>query len=172
MIRQCSDTDIPSILAIINEAARVYQGVIPVDCWHDPYMPESELLGEIGAGVQFWGWEDSSTLVGVMGIQKVRDATLIRHAYVLPSRQGCGIGSALLATLISQANGQVLVGTWAAAKWAIRFYGGHGFVLVEAEEKDQLAEAYWKISGRQWETSVVLRYVQRPRRENRPVAGE
>ncbi len=161
MIRQCSDSDIPAMEAIINEAARAYQGVIPPDCWHEPYMPRRELLDEIGAGVRFWGWEDLGSLVGVMGIQEVKDATLIRHAYVLSAHQSRGIGGALLEGLVRQSSGQLLVGTWAAAAWAIRFYQRHGFRLVPTVDKDQLLRRYWKISERQRETSVVLAYVGR-----------
>jgi GNAT superfamily N-acetyltransferase len=158
MIRPCSGAEVPSIETIINEAARAYQGVIPADCWHEPYMPRAELLGEIAAGVQFWGWDDSGALIGVMGIQKVCDATLIRHAYVRSGHQNRGIGSVLLAALVRQSNAQLLVGTWAAAEWAIRFYQRHGFRLVPTEEKDRLLSTYWKISQRQGETSVVLVY--------------
>jgi N-acetylglutamate synthase-like GNAT family acetyltransferase len=158
MIRSCSEAEIPVIEAIINEASRAYQGVIPGDCWHEPYMSRSELLAEIAAGVQFWGWEDSGALVAVMGIQKVQDATLIRHAYVRSAQQSRGIGSALLAGLVRQSSGTLLVGTWAAAEWAIRFYQRRGFGLVPTEEKDQLIRRYWKISQRQQETSVALVY--------------
>src|SRR5438445_10519881 len=121
MIRPCTDADIPIIETIVNEAAEAYRQVIPPDCWHEPYMPGHELLAEIADGVQFWGWEDSGALIGVMGIQKVRDATLIRHAYVRSAAQGRGIGAALLGWLAKQSSGQLLVGTWAAAEWAIRF---------------------------------------------------
>jgi GNAT superfamily N-acetyltransferase len=158
MIRPCGETDVPFIEVIISDAARAYEGVIPSDCWHEPYMPRAELLSEIAAGVQFWGWEDSGSLIGVMGIQKVGDATLIRHAYVLSSYQGRGIGGALLAALVRRSSGQLLVGTWAAAEWAIRFYQRHAFCLVPTGEKDRLLSTYWKISQRQRETSVVLRY--------------
>ena len=116
MIRPCDDTDIPVIESIINEVARAYQGVIPADCWHEPYMPRRELLAEITAGVQFWGWEDSGSLIGVMGLQKVQNVTLIRHAYVCTPHQRRGVGAALLAALLSESNGQLLVGTWAAAE--------------------------------------------------------
>jgi GNAT superfamily N-acetyltransferase len=156
MIRPCSKDEVPCIEAIINEAARAYEGVIPADCWHEPYMPLAELMEEIAAGVQFWGWYDSGILIGVMGVQKVRDATLIRHAYVLSAHQGRGIGGTLLAALIRQSSGQLLVGTWAAAEWAIRFYRRHAFRLVPTGEKDRLLSAYWNISRRQRETSVVL----------------
>jgi GNAT superfamily N-acetyltransferase len=159
MIRACTDSDSTVIEAIISDAARAYQGVIPADCLREPYMPQHELLAEIAAGVQFWGWEDLRSLTGVMGIQKVNDATLIRHAYVLTAHQGRGIGGALLARLTAQSNGQLLVGTWAAADWAIRFYQKHSFHLVSMEEKDQLLNMYWTISQRQRETSVVLRHI-------------
>jgi GNAT superfamily N-acetyltransferase len=160
MIRPCTDADIPVIEAIINEAAQKYRGVIPADCWHDPYMPRTELLAEINAGVRFSGWDDSGSLVAVMGIQNVRDATLIRHAYVLPRHQGLGIGSALLGAFVRQPSRQLLVGTWADAAWAIRFYQRHGFRLLTTEEKDQLLPTYWKIPDRQRQTSVVLAYAE------------
>jgi len=158
MIRRCTDQDLAVIEAIVNEAAQAYRGAIPADCWHEPYMSRSELMTEIAAGVDFWGWEESGGLIGVMGIQSVHDATLIRHAYVRSAQQHRGIGGALLKALASQATGPLLVGTWAAAEWAIRFYERHGFRLVSAEEKDRLLKAYWNISARQQETSVVLAY--------------
>lgn len=159
MIRPCTDDDIAAIEAVVNDAAERYRGVIPSDCWHDPYMPHSELLHEIVAGVRFWAWqEESGSLAGVMGIQTVHDATLIRHAYVSRAYQGRGIGSTLLSRLLGQATGQVMVGTWAAAEWAIRFYQRHGFGLLSAAEKDQMLKTYWTISARQRETSVVLRH--------------
>jgi len=161
MIRPCKDADVPLIEAIINEAARAYEGVIPADCWHEPYMSGAELLTEIATGVRFLGWEDSGALIGVMGIQKVCDATLIRHAYVLSAHQSRGIGGALLGALVRQSSGQLLVGTWAAAEWAILFYQRHGFRLVTTQEKDRLISAYWNISQRQRETSVVLMYTTR-----------
>ena len=156
MIRRCAETDVDAMDAIINEAARAYRGVIPDDCWHEPYMKRSELLAEIAAGVDFWGWEESGRLIGVMGIQKVRDATLVRHAYVEPGGQGRGIGAALLDALAARAVGPLLVGTWADAGWAIRFYERHGFHRVSSEEKDRLLRAYWTIPDRQREASVVL----------------
>jgi GNAT superfamily N-acetyltransferase len=156
MIRPCGDADIAAIEEIINEAAAAYRGVIPADCWHEPYMQRSDLLAEIAAGVAFWGWDESGELVGVMGLQKVGDATLIRHAYVRRGRQGRGVGTALLGTLVAQAGGPLLVGTWAAAGWAIRFYERHGFRLVAEEEKDRLLQTYWRIPLRQQATSVVL----------------
>ena len=156
MIRRCTDADLPAIDTIINEAAAAYRGVIPADCWHQPYMARTHLVGEIAAGVHFWGWDDAGALVGVMGLQKVRDVTLIRHAYVRPSHQGRGVGGALLTALAARTDGPLLIGTWAAAVWAIRFYEAHGFRVVATEEKDRLLESYWTISPRQRETSVVL----------------
>lgn len=158
MMRRCTEADIDAIDAIINEAAQVYRGVIPADCWHEPYMSRAELMGEIAAGVNFWGWDEADVLAGVMGIQKVRDATLIRHAYVRHALQSRGIGGKLLDNLAEQATGQLLVGTWAAAEWAIRFYERHGFRLASPEEKDRLLKSYWNISPRQQECSVVLVY--------------
>jgi GNAT superfamily N-acetyltransferase len=162
MIRPCAETDFPVIEAIINEAAQAYRGVIPADCWHDPYMPPSELRSEIAAGVDFSGWDESGVLAGVMGIQQVRDVTLIRHAYVRAVQQGRGIGGALLDFLAAQSTRPLLVGTWAAAQWAIRLYERHGFRLVSPEEKDKLLTIYWNISTRQKETSVVLVSTRHP----------
>jgi GNAT superfamily N-acetyltransferase len=156
MIRPCIEADIPAIDAIINQAADAYRGVIPADRWHEPYMPRSHLIDEIAAGVQFWGFDDDGLLVGVMGIQRVRDATLIRHAYVRPSHQGRGIGGALLTAFASRTAGPLLVGTWAAAEWAIHFYERHGFQQVPLDDKDRLLDTYWSIPSRQRETSVVL----------------
>ena len=156
MIQHCTDTDFATIEDIINEAAEAYRGVIPDDCWHEPYMTRSELAAEIAAGVEFWGWNESDTLVAVMGLQRVHDITLIRHAYVRPACQGRGIGSTLIRILVGKVTGPLLVGTWAAAEWAIRFYERHGFYLAPPAEKDQLLQTYWSIPLRQQETSVVL----------------
>jgi len=156
MIRRCTDGDVPAIDAIINEAASAYRGVIPADCWHEPYMTRSDLVAEIAGGVEFWGWDDAGALVGVMGLQNVREVTLIRHAYVRPSHQGHGVGGALLTRLAAQTAGPLLVGTWASAQWAIRFYERHGFRLVGSEERDRLLGTYWSISLRQRQASVVL----------------
>ena len=156
MIRACTDADVPVIDAIINEAATAYRGRVPADCLHDPYMSRDELLREMTSGVLFSGWEENGQLLGVMGIQDVKDVSLIRHAYVRKSAQGKGIGSKLLMHLTSQATRPLLVGTWAAAEWAIRLYQRHGFELADAEEKDRLLSTYWTISDRQRETSVVL----------------
>lgn len=156
MIRPCTDNDIPAIDLIINEAAAVYRGAIPDDCWHEPYMSRAELLAELAAGVKFCGWEERGVLLGVMGVQDVREVTLIRHAYVKPAQQGRGIGGALLKTLTDQAAQPILIGTWATATWAIGFYRKHGFEVAEPQETLRLLEKYWRISPRQRETSVVL----------------
>jgi GNAT superfamily N-acetyltransferase len=155
-IRPCRDDERPAMLAIVNAAAAAYRGVIPADRWHEPYMPADELDAEIAAGVTFWGYEDDGELVGVMGIQSVDDVDLIRHAYVLPARQGRGAGTALLEQLIRTSERPLLVGTWATADWAIRFYERHGFERVTPEEKTRLLKTYWAIPERQVETSVVL----------------
>ena len=156
MIRRCTNHDFDSIHAIINDGARAYKGNIPDDRWTDPYMSTSQLQHEIDEGVIFWGYEDNGRLSGVMGIQPVRDVTLIRHAYVLTTSQKQGIGARLLAHLRELATGPVLIGTWADATWAIRFYEKHDFQIVSATEKDQLLKTYWSIPDRQVETSVVL----------------
>jgi GNAT superfamily N-acetyltransferase len=155
-IRPCRAEEAAGMLAIINAAAEAYHGVIPDDCWHEPYMSAGELDREILAGVVFWGAEMDGRLVGVMGLQAVRDVELIRHAYVLPAVQGSGVGGALLDHLKAPGRGRVLVGTWAAADWAIRFYERRGFRLVAPERTAAVLQAYWTISPRQIETSVVL----------------
>src|SRR6202040_3589355 len=156
MIRRCEDSDFEMIWMIISDGAQAYKGVIPVDQWAEPYMSREDLQHEIDEGVVFWGFEDGEELVGVMGIQRVQDVTLIRHAYVRTGSQKRGIGARLLAHLREMANGMVLIGTWTDALWAIRFYERHGFQLVGSEEKDRLLEKYWSIPERQAETSVVL----------------
>jgi GNAT superfamily N-acetyltransferase len=156
LIRRCRADEFEAVYAIINDAARVYEGVIPADQWHDPYMPRDELRCELDAGVVFWGAEVGEELVGVMGIQPVQDVTLIRHAYVRPAFQNRGIGSRLLEHLRSRIKRPILIGTWADATWAIRFYKRHGFRCVSPEEKDRLLRRYWSIPKRQIETSVVL----------------
>jgi len=155
-IRLCRDNELGAVLAIVNAAAEAYRGVIPADRWHEPYMSSREFDGEIAAGVEFWGYESEGKLIGVMGIQPVRDVDLIRHAYVLPGSQRGGVGAALLHHLRRLSARQMLVGTWAAAAWAIRFYSNHGFELVTPERKAALLKAYWTITERQIETSVVL----------------
>jgi GNAT superfamily N-acetyltransferase len=155
-IRACRGDERATILAIVNVAAEAYRGVIPHDCWHEPYMPPRELESEIAAGVAFWGYEADGALVGVMGVQPVRDVDLIRHAYVLPGNQRSGVGSALLRHLRGLSGRRMLVGTWAAAEWAIGFYRRHGFELTSPERKTALLKTYWAVPDRQIETSVVL----------------
>jgi GNAT superfamily N-acetyltransferase len=154
--RSCCDDERVPILAIVNAAAEAYRGVIPADRWHEPYMRRDELDGEIAAGVVFSGYEEGGSLAGVMGFQSVRDVDLIRHAYVLPSRQRGGIGGALLAHLRQSSKRRILVGTWQAADWAIGFYRRHGFELVAPARKTVLLKTYWNVPDRQIEVSVVL----------------
>jgi GNAT superfamily N-acetyltransferase len=156
LIRSLRADETEAILAIINAAAQAYQGVIPADCWHEPYMSCRELENELEAGVNFWGYEEGDRLVGVMGRQDLGEVILIRHAYVHPDWQRRGIGKKLLDYLLGKVNGPVLVGTWAAAHWAVRFYEKNGFTLVSHQEKERLLRTYWSISERQIETSVVL----------------
>ena len=156
MIRKCGEWDFDAIWEIINDGARAYKGVIPEDRWKEPYMSRSELRHEISEGVEFWGFEAGGRLAGVMGIQALQEVTLIRHAYVRSDQQKLGIGSQLLGHLRKLATGPVLIGTWADAGWAIRFYQKHGFRVVAPEEKLKLLKRYWTIPERQVETSVVL----------------
>jgi GNAT superfamily N-acetyltransferase len=155
-IRRCREDERAAILDIVNSAAEAYRGVIPADRWHVPYMDSRELDGEIAAGVEFWGYEAGGILIGVMGIQPVRDIDLIRHAYVRPGTQRRGVGGALLQHLRRLTTRRMLVGTWAAADWAIRFYLRNGFELVAPDRKTALLKTYWTIPDRQIETSVVL----------------
>ena len=156
MIRECDDSDFEVIYEIINEAAQAYKGIIPEDRWKEPYMPKEELREEIDAGVDFWGYEEHGELLGLMGTQDVLDVTLIRHSYVRTARQSQGIGGKLLSHLRTMTSRPILIGTWADATWAIRFYEKHGFMLVSPEEKSRLLKKYWSIPDRQIETSVVL----------------
>jgi len=156
MIRICRDDERERVFAIVNSAAEAYRATIPPDRWHEPYMPMAELESEIADGVTFWGYEADGELVGVMGIQNVRDVDLIRHAYVMPGLQGRGVGGELIKHLRKIAKRPMLVGTWADATWAIRFYERHGFRLTTPAEKDRLLREYWTIPERQIETSVVL----------------
>ena len=155
-IRLCHDDERGAILAIVNAAAEAYRGVIPGDRWHEPYMAAAALDAEIASGVAFWGYEADGALVGVMGVQPVRDVDLVRHAYVLPAHQGRGVGGALLEHLQRRSTRRTLVGTWAAAEWAIRFYERHGFERVGPQRTAVLLKEYWSIPARQIETSVVL----------------
>jgi GNAT superfamily N-acetyltransferase len=155
-VRPCRANERGEILEIVNAAAEAYRGVIPADRWREPYMDAAELDREIAAGVAFWGCESGERLAGVMGIQAVRDVDLVRHAYVRPDAQGEGIGRRLLEHLRASAERPLLVGTWAAAEWAIRFYRRNGFEPVTTEQKNRLLKTYWSIPERQVETSVVL----------------
>ncbi len=156
MISPCEEKDFYEIHAIINNAASAYKGVIPEDMWKDPYMSEEELRREIRSGVEFWGYSEGDWLMGVMGIQDVKDVTLIRHAYVRTERRRKGIGGRLLGELLKKTEKPVLIGTWADAVWAIDFYKKFGFRKVSDREKDILLRRYWPIPERQVETSVVL----------------
>ena len=156
MIRRCDDRDFESIWAIINDGAQAYRGTIPEDRWTEPYMSREKLQHEIDDDVVFWGYQDSGTLTGVMGLQYVQDVTLIRHAYVRTGSQKQGVGSQLLSHLRELTKDPVLIGTWADAVWAIRFYERHGFRMVSSDDKDRLLKQYWNIPDRQIETSVVL----------------
>lgn len=155
MIRDCTAADIDAVLSVVNDAAEAYRGVIPEDCWHDPYMTRAVLEAEIAAGVRFRGW-DAGALAGVMGLQEVGDVALIRHAYVRTADRRRGIGAHLLADLRRRTTLPLLVGTWAAAAWAIRFYQKHEFQLVPDAAGADLLRRYWSIPERQIETSIVL----------------
>ena len=156
MIRLCDDRDFETIHSIINDAAQAYRGVIPSDCWKEPYMSEEYLRHELDSSVIFWGYEEDGELIGVMGIQGVQDITLIRHAYVRTSMRNKGIGGKLLLHLKKLTDRPILIGTWSDATWAVSFYKKNGFHLVSPEEKDRLLKKYWSIPERQVETSVVL----------------
>jgi GNAT superfamily N-acetyltransferase len=156
MIRTCAASDFDAIWQIVNDGARAYKGVIPADRWTEPYMSREKLQHEIDAGVAFWGYVDEGGLAGVMGLQDVQDVTLIRHAYVRTASRNQGIGGKLLSHLRTITARPVLIGTWAAAVWAIGFYEKHGFRVVDPDEKNRLLKKYWNIPDRQVETSVVL----------------
>ncbi|MDP7651170.1 MAG: GNAT family N-acetyltransferase [Rhodospirillales bacterium] len=155
-VRPCIEADFEALYAIINNAAEAYRGIIPADRWKVPYMGRGELSHEIAAGVVFWCCKEKGELIGVMGLQDVEDVTLIRHAYVDTAAQRRGVGGRLLDALLSQSERPFLVGTWAAAAWAIRFYEKHGFRLLSVADKNRLLKRYWAIPERQVETSVVL----------------
>jgi N-acetylglutamate synthase-like GNAT family acetyltransferase len=156
MIRKCEERDFEQIWEIINDAALIYRGIIPADRYSEPYMPREELRRQMEEAVLFWAYEEDGRLLAVMGMQQVKDVTLIRHAYVRGGQQKRGIGGALLAHLREMTSDPVLIGTWQAAFWAIRFYEQHGFVQVTPQEKDRLLRTYWNVPERQIETSVVL----------------
>ena len=156
MIRECRPEEIAFILEVVNDAAAAYRGVIPPDCWKEPYMPEDELRDEMRSGVVFWGYYSDAQLAGVMGIQDVGDVTLIRHAYVRTEHRQRGIGGRLLERLKKENSRPYLVGTWAAATWAVDFYEKHGFRLLSPEETVRVLKKFWTVPDRQIETSVVL----------------
>jgi GNAT superfamily N-acetyltransferase len=156
VIRKSVDADFAAMLAIVNEAANAYRGVIPADRWHDPYMPADELRREIAAGVVFWVAAVEGRVTGVMGIQDKGDVALVRHAYVAASAQRTGVGTKLLRHVEGLVDKPILIGTWAAASWAIDFYRRNGFAVVAGDDKDRLLRTYWSIPERQVETSVVL----------------
>jgi len=156
LVRRSVQGDLASMFAIINIAAQAYRGVIPSDRWHEPYMPEDELVAEIENGVVFWVAEDDGSILGVMGIQDKGPVSLVRHAYVAPGTQRKGVGTRLLNRVKDIADKPILIGTWAAASWAVDFYRRNGFIVVADSEKDDLLRTYWSIPERQIQTSVVL----------------
>ena len=157
MISEYKKTDSSKILHIINDASLKYKGVIPDNCWHEPYIPEQELIGEISDGVHMFGYNHNNKLISVIGIQEVKDAILIRHAYTLTSYQGKGIGSTLLEYLLNKnQNSRLLVGTWRKAEWAIRFYKKFNFIIQSKNQSAILLKKYWKIASKQINNSVVL----------------
>ena len=157
MISEYKKTDTSKILYIINDASLKYKGIIPNDCWHEPYMSEQELIDEFSDGVRMFGYLYNNKLIGVIGIQEVKDAILIRHAYTLTFYQGKGTGSELLKYLLKKnTNSRLLVGTWRDATWAIRFYEKFGFILHTKEQSTLLLKKYWEIPSQQIENSIVL----------------
>ncbi len=156
MIRRCARGDFEEILEVINDGATAYRGIIPADCWKEPYMPKEELAREMVEGVLFWGWYERKRLIGVMGIQQVQEVTLIRHAYVRTTQRNWGIGGKLLTHLRGVTNRPILIGTWKSATWAVCFYEKHGFRRLSGVEKDRLLKKYWTVPERQIRASVVL----------------
>ena len=157
MITELSKNDSSKILYVVNDAAIKYKNNIPDDCWHEPYMPEEELLNEFENGVQMFGYFDNNELIGVIGVQEIKDVVLIRHAYTLTAHQGKGKGSTLLEHLLNKnQNSRLLVGTWLDAKWAIKFYEKFGFILHTKEDSASLLEKYWNIPTNQIVNSIVL----------------
>ena len=155
-LRESEQADLAEIFAVVNEAAKAYQGVIPIDRWHEPYMSMSELEREIAQGIIFWVAEEEGELLGVMGIQDKGAVALVRHAYVRPTTQRKGVGTKLLRHVEGLADKPVLIGTWADASWAIEFYRRNGYEVVSDRHKERLLRTYWSIPERQIETSVVL----------------
>ena len=158
MITEYSKKDISNILYVINDAAIKYKGVIPSCCWHEPYMSEQELIIEFNNGVHMFGYRSNDKLIGVMGIQELKEVTLIRHAYTLTCYQGTGVGKLLLKYILQKnKSASLLVGTWRNATWAIRFYEKSGFILETKKQTVQLLKKYWKIPATQIDNSVVLK---------------
>jgi N-acetylglutamate synthase-like GNAT family acetyltransferase len=156
LIRKIQEADLGAMLAIVNDAAQAYRGVIPADRWREPYMPPDELEKEIADGVIFWVAEENGRLLGVAGIQDKGEVALVRHAYVAPTMQRKGVGRTLLRHVEGLTGKPILIGTWADASWAIEFYRRNGFTVVPNRHKDSLLRRYWSIPARQVETSVVL----------------
>ena len=157
MISEYTKSNTSKILYVINDASLRYKGIIPDNCWHEPYMSEQELIDEFNDGVRMYGYHDNNKLIGVIGIQEVKNVILIRHAYTLTSYQSKGTGSALLEYLLKKnQNSRLLVGTWKSAIWAIRFYEKFGFILHAKEQSILLLKKYWKIPSKQIKNSVVL----------------
>ena len=157
MIIEYTKSDNSKILYVINDAAAKYKGVIPDNCWHEPYLSDRELLNEFKDGVRMFGYLHNNQLIGVIGYQEIKDVVLIRHAYTLTAYQGKGTGSALLEFLLNKnQNSRLLIGTWKNAKWAIRFYEKFGFVLHAKDESALLLKKYWNIPSKQIENSVVM----------------
>ena len=157
MIAEYKQKDLSNILCVINDASLKYKGVIPDDCWHEPYMSEHELINELDNGVRMFGYHKDNMLVGVMGIQELEDVTLIRHAYTLSDYQGTGIGKSLLQYLFQiNKSSSLYVGTWRDATWAIDFYIKCGFVLHKRKQTVQLLKKYWTVPSKQIDNSVVL----------------
>ena len=157
MIKEYTKKNIYKILNIINDAALKYKGIIPDDCWNEPYMSEQELSEEFSNGVRMFGFELNNELVGVIGVQKIKDVVLIRHAYTLSLHQGKGVGSSLIEYLLKQnQNSRLLVGTWKKASWAIRFYEKFDFIIQSKDETNLLLNKYWKIPSKQIDNSIVL----------------
>ena len=156
MIRPATPSDFGTIVTVINDGASAYKGVIPADCWHEPYMSESDLRAEISDGVQFSCYVDGEDVLGVMGIQDRGPVILIRHAYVRSSARRRGIGAELLSALAQKTSKPVLIGTWKAATWAVDFYAKHGFTVLPDGQARTLLDKFWNVPVRQMETSVVL----------------
>ena len=157
MIREYKKNEVHKILEVINDASLKYKGVIPDNCWHEPYIPEQELIGEISDRVHMFGYNHNNKLISVIGVQEVKDVILIRHAYTLTSYQGKGIGSTLLDYLLKKnQNSRLLVGTWRKAEWAIRFYKKFNFIIQSKNQSAILLKKYWKIPLKQINNSVVL----------------